>query len=54
VLTIFIALKNPSPSAGFEPANVGSSRKHANNYTTEDDNARINPRLEMDLHESSS
>jgi hypothetical protein len=30
VLRIFIALKNPSPSAGFEPANLGSSGKHAN------------------------
>jgi hypothetical protein len=26
----FIAVKNPSPSAGFETANVGSSGKHAN------------------------
>jgi hypothetical protein len=30
VLRIFIALKNPSPSAEFEPANVGSSGKYAN------------------------
>jgi hypothetical protein len=35
VLRIFIALKNPS-SAGFEPANLGSSGKHNNHYTTED------------------
>jgi hypothetical protein len=27
VLRIFIALKNTSPSAGFELANLGSSRK---------------------------
>jgi hypothetical protein len=26
-LRTFIALKNPSPSAGFEPANLGSSGK---------------------------
>jgi hypothetical protein len=35
VLRIFIALKNPSSSAGFEAANLGSSGKHANHYTTE-------------------
>jgi hypothetical protein len=29
VLRIFIAVKNPSPSAGFETVNVGSSDKHA-------------------------
>jgi hypothetical protein len=29
VLRIFITLKNPSSSAGFEPANLGSSGKHA-------------------------
>jgi hypothetical protein len=28
VLRIFITLKNPSSSAGFEPANLGSSDKH--------------------------
>jgi hypothetical protein len=28
VLRIFITLKNPSSSAGFEPANLGSSGKH--------------------------
>jgi hypothetical protein len=37
VLRIFIALKNPSPSAGFEPANLESNIKHANHYATEDD-----------------
>jgi hypothetical protein len=37
VLQTFIALKNPSPSAGFEPTNLGSNGKHANHYTTEDD-----------------
>jgi hypothetical protein len=31
----FIALKNPSPLAGFELANLGSSGKHANLYSTE-------------------
>jgi hypothetical protein len=29
VLRIFITRKNPSSSAGFEPANLGSSGKHA-------------------------
>jgi hypothetical protein len=38
VMRIFVALKNLSPSAGFEPANLGSSWKHANHYTTEDEN----------------
>jgi hypothetical protein len=33
VLRIFIALKNPSPSTGFERVNLGSNDKHANNYT---------------------
>jgi hypothetical protein len=28
VLRIFITLENPSSSAGFEPANLGSSGKH--------------------------
>jgi hypothetical protein len=36
-LGIFIALKNQSHSAGFEPANLGSNGKHANHYITEDD-----------------
>jgi hypothetical protein len=35
VLRIFIAFKNPFPSAGFERANLGSNDKHANHYTTE-------------------
>jgi hypothetical protein len=30
VLRIFITLKNPSSSAGFEPANLGYSGKNAN------------------------
>jgi hypothetical protein len=30
-------LKNPSSSAGFEPANLGFSDKHDNHWTTEDD-----------------
>jgi hypothetical protein len=37
VLRSFITLKNPSSSAGFKPANLGSSGKHANHYTTEGD-----------------
>jgi hypothetical protein len=28
VLRIFIAIKNPSSSAGFEPANLGYNGKH--------------------------
>jgi hypothetical protein len=35
VLRIFIALKNPSPSARFRPANIVSSGKHTNDYATE-------------------
>jgi hypothetical protein len=35
VLRYCIALKIPSPSAGFEPATLGSSGKHTNHYTTE-------------------
>jgi hypothetical protein len=31
VLRIFIALKNPYSSAGFEPANLGSNGKYDNN-----------------------
>jgi hypothetical protein len=34
VLRIFIALKNPSPLPGFEPATFGSSGQHTNHYTT--------------------
>jgi hypothetical protein len=37
VLLIFIALKNPSPSVGFETANLESNGKYANHYATEDD-----------------
>jgi hypothetical protein len=33
VLRIFITIKNPSSSAGFEPANIDSSSKHANHWT---------------------
>ena len=29
VLMIFIALKNPTASAGFEPANLGTKGQHA-------------------------
>jgi hypothetical protein len=35
VLRIFKALKNPSPSAVFEPTNLRSSGKHGKNYITE-------------------
>jgi hypothetical protein len=37
VLQIFVAIKNPLSSAGFEPANLRSNSKHANHYTTEGD-----------------
>jgi hypothetical protein len=37
VLRIFIAVKNPSSSAGYEPTNLGSNGKHANHETTEGD-----------------
>jgi hypothetical protein len=35
-LRVFIALKNPSPWQGFEPATFGCSGMHANHYTTEE------------------
>jgi hypothetical protein len=38
MLRIFIALKKPSSSAGFEPTNVGSNGKHAIHYSTETTN----------------
>jgi hypothetical protein len=37
VLRIFMATRNPSLSAGNEPANLGFNDKHAIRYTTEDD-----------------
>jgi hypothetical protein len=36
-LRIFIAPKNPSPSAGNKPAYLGSDGKHVSHYTTEYD-----------------
>jgi hypothetical protein len=36
LLRIFIALKNPWPSAGFETWNLVSNGKHANHYAIED------------------
>jgi hypothetical protein len=36
-LRIFIAFKNPSQSAGFEPAKLESNGKHANDCTTKDE-----------------
>jgi hypothetical protein len=33
VLRIFIALKNPSPWPGFEPATFGSNGQHTNHCT---------------------
>jgi hypothetical protein len=37
VLRIFIALKNPTLSAGFEPANLSSNGKHDNHYIPDND-----------------
>jgi hypothetical protein len=37
VLRIFIALKYPSSSAGFEPVNLMSNGKNNNHYTIEND-----------------
>jgi hypothetical protein len=37
MLLIFIPLKNPSLSAGFEAANLGSSGKQDEHYSTEND-----------------
>jgi hypothetical protein len=37
VLRTYIALINQSPSAGFEPANLGSNGKHDDHHTTEND-----------------
>jgi hypothetical protein len=34
MLRIFIALKNPYPWPGFEPATFGSSGQYTNHYTT--------------------
>jgi hypothetical protein len=44
MLRTFIALKNQSSSATFEPTILGSSNKHANYYTTEGNN-RKNTRI---------
>jgi hypothetical protein len=38
----FMALENPSFSAGFEPANLESNDKHYNHYTAENDYGTIN------------
>jgi hypothetical protein len=35
VLLIFIALKNPSSSVGFETTNLGSNGEHVKHFTTE-------------------
>jgi hypothetical protein len=42
VLLIFIALKNPVVSAGFESANLRFNGKHDNHYTTENDLFNLN------------
>jgi hypothetical protein len=42
VLQIFIALKNPSPLPGFEPATFGSSGQHTNHYITKARIQRVN------------
>jgi hypothetical protein len=38
----FITLKNPSLSAGLQPANLGSNGKHDNHYTTENNQWQTN------------
>jgi hypothetical protein len=40
-LRIFITLKNPSSSAGFEPTNRGSNGKHDDHYTTENNTLAV-------------
>jgi hypothetical protein len=40
VLWLFIILKNPSSSAGFQPANLRFNGKRDNHYTTEADITR--------------
>jgi hypothetical protein len=40
--TDFVALKNTSSSAGFEPANLGSSGKYDKHYTIEKDSVVVN------------
>jgi hypothetical protein len=45
VLLIFIALKKPSPSAGFEPANLVSNGERDKHYTTESDILYITQQL---------
>jgi hypothetical protein len=45
VLRIFMAPRNPSPSARFEPANLGCSSKHANHWTIYDDTFSLTFRL---------
>jgi hypothetical protein len=47
VLRIFIALKNPSPWQGFEPATFGSSGQHTNHYITKAISFSITLSLEM-------
>jgi hypothetical protein len=42
VLQILITLKNPSPSAGFEPSNLGSNGKHDKHYTTKAIDTHVN------------
>jgi hypothetical protein len=41
VLRIFIAFETLTLSVGIEPVNLGSSGKHDNVYTTEDDGRKV-------------
>jgi hypothetical protein len=50
VLPIFIALKNPSISAGIEPANLRSKGKHDNHYTIENDYGVLMKNLLENVH----
>jgi hypothetical protein len=41
VLRTSIVPKSPSPSAGSQPANLGSNGKHAKHYTTDDELVKL-------------
>jgi hypothetical protein len=47
---ICIYLKNPSLTAGFEPANFGYNGKHANHYFTEDNKVVISRTMRWRVH----
>jgi hypothetical protein len=45
VLLIFVAVKSPTSSAGFEPENLGSKGKHPNHKITEADKLQLLTRI---------